>query len=87
MKLKITGDCLQGQNIMRIGIEFKDREDTGKTIADGNDRNIRKSVVDDICQVLSRHGGSCTTQQSDHDFVCLLQWNDGEEICLSTQYC
>lgn len=85
--LKITGDCLQGQNIMRIGIEFKDREDTGKTIAEGNDRNIRKSVVDDICQVLSRYGGFCTTQQSDHDFVCLLQWNDGEEICLSTQFC
>ena len=85
--LKITGDCLQGQNIMRIGIAFQDRENAGKEIPEDADRSVRKSVEEDICQVLLRYDGSCTTQQTDHDVVCLLQWNDGEEICLSTLYC
>ena len=84
---KITGDCLQGQNIMRIGIEFEDKENTGTETSEDADRNVRKSIEEDICQVLTHYGGSCTMQQTDHDVVCLIQWNDGEDICLSTQYC
>ena len=84
---KVTGDCLQGQNIMRIGIEFEDKENTGTETSEDADRNVRKSIEEDICQVLTHYGGSCTMQQTDHGVVCLLQWNDGEDICLSTQYC
>lgn len=77
-KLRISGDCLQGQNMMRVEIGC---EPTCISVVPG------VATLEDVRRMLLRYGGSALTEQTDDGYVCLLQWNDGEEECLSTQYC
>ena len=65
--LQISGDAVQGQNVLRVGVEYRPydvSEEDGKIGADHKEM-VLEYYCDDMRKILSRHKGSCVRQEAE----------------------
>ena len=76
--LQISGDSLNGQNILRIEAEFRSEEmpETDEK-ADFNNTSVTQDYCyEEMKKILSRHKGSCVEQKTEQGRSLTLLWEN-----------